>query len=128
MKVGNKRADKADKQIGQLIKLARLRAKLTQKQIGRAIGVTNQQVQRFEDGNSRITAGRLLILAQSLGVNPGTLFLSAKRNGRHSVVDDEILGMLADVQGQRAITAFSKIKSQRMKDAVLAILEQAARL
>ena len=105
-----------------------MRAKLTQKQIGRAIGVTNQQVQRFEDGNSRITAGRLLILAQSLGVNPGTLFLSAKRNGRHSVVDDEILGMLADVQGQRAITAFSKIKSQRMKDAVLAILEQAARL
>jgi transcriptional regulator with XRE-family HTH domain len=52
----------------------RRQLRLTQKQVAAAIGVTTQQIQKYEDGLATISAARLWQLSQALGVTPETFF------------------------------------------------------
>jgi transcriptional regulator with XRE-family HTH domain len=52
----------------------RRQLRLTQKQIAAAIGITTQQIQKYEDGLATISAARLWQLAQALGVTPESFF------------------------------------------------------
>lgn len=49
-----------DRLIGQRLKVARMARRVSQEEMGNAIGVTFQQVQKYEKGNNRISASRLL--------------------------------------------------------------------
>jgi transcriptional regulator with XRE-family HTH domain len=55
--------------IGQQLRLARLTAQMSQSELGEHIGVTFQQIQKYEKGINRIGASRLFDLAQVLGVS-----------------------------------------------------------
>ena len=52
----------------------RRQLRLTQKQVAAAIGITTQQIQKYEDGLATISAARLWQLAQVLDVTPESLF------------------------------------------------------
>lgn len=60
--------------IGARIRKARKAAKLSQEKLGVALGVTFQQVQKFENGKNRIAASQLFIVAGALGVSVGYFF------------------------------------------------------
>ena len=47
---------------------------MSQGQLGVAVGITFQQVQKYENGRDRIAASTLQGLAQALGVHPGSFF------------------------------------------------------
>lgn len=53
-----------DHQVGRRIRQARRAAKLTQEQLGNLIGLTFQQVQKYERGINRVSAGTLYEIAQ----------------------------------------------------------------
>lgn len=53
-----------DHQVGRRIRQARRDAKLTQEQLGKLIGLTFQQVQKYEKGVNRVSAGTLYEIAQ----------------------------------------------------------------
>ncbi|MEO0606848.1 MAG: helix-turn-helix transcriptional regulator [Pseudomonadota bacterium] len=53
-----------DHQVGRRIRQARRDAKLTQDQLGKLIGLTFQQVQKYEKGVNRVSAGTLYEIAQ----------------------------------------------------------------
>ena len=55
-----------DHQVGRRIRQARRDAKLTQEQLGNMIGLTFQQVQKYEKGANRIGASRLYAIARIL--------------------------------------------------------------
>lgn len=55
-----------DRFVGQRVRQARRALKLTQEQLGERLGLTFQQVQKYEKGVNRISAGRLHELAQAL--------------------------------------------------------------
>ena len=63
-----------DARIGELLRVHRVAAGLTQDSVGRAIGVTPQQVQKYEAGFNGIRAGLLVSVAEVLGV-PARSFL-----------------------------------------------------
>lgn len=67
--------DEANAYIGKRIRLRRTTMGLSQAALGRMIGVTFQQVQKYEKGSNSITAHRLVQLAQLLEV-PATFFLN----------------------------------------------------
>lgn len=52
----------------------RRQLRLTQKQVAAAIGITTQQIQKYEDGLATISAARLWQLSQALGVTPESFF------------------------------------------------------
>src|SRR5262249_17463699 len=57
-----------DKEVGQLIRAQRLVCRMSQTELANALGVTFQQVQKYEKGVNRVGAGRLAKIADTLGV------------------------------------------------------------
>ena len=61
---GPKRASAFDAHIGQQVRAKRLALGLSQTTVANVLGVTFQQVQKYEDGKNRLSAGRLWQLAK----------------------------------------------------------------
>jgi transcriptional regulator with XRE-family HTH domain len=68
------RANDADQYVGTRIRERRIMLGLSQQQIADMIGVTYQQAHKYERGINRISAGRLHLTAQVLGVPVGYFF------------------------------------------------------
>lgn len=64
----------ADKIIGERVKAVRKEKKVSQASLGKSVGVSHQQIQKYELGIDRIIASRLFKMANVLGV-PITAFL-----------------------------------------------------
>jgi transcriptional regulator with XRE-family HTH domain len=62
-------ATEFDKELGAQVRNARVAAHMTQSELGAAVGVTFQQVQKYEHGANRISASMLLELGQALNVD-----------------------------------------------------------
>lgn len=60
--------DAVDRQVGRRLRLRRALMGLSQERLGKLLGVTFQQIQKYERGANRIGAGRLWRLARILGV------------------------------------------------------------
>ena len=63
-----RRADSRDEEVGRRVHSRRLERRLSQTELADAIGVTFQQVQKYEKGRNRIGAGRLERISEKLGV------------------------------------------------------------
>ena len=57
-----------DRHIGNRVRLRRTTIGMSQERLGEALGLTFQQIQKYEKGTNRIGAGRLLAVARILGV------------------------------------------------------------
>lgn len=67
-------ANRVDQQVGLSIKNRRQQRGVTQQELARALGISYQQVQKYENGTNRISAGRLYILAKALNITVGDFF------------------------------------------------------
>lgn len=67
-------ASSVDAHVGRRIRLLRGLRKYSQEKLAKALGITFQQIQKYERGTNRIGAGRLYELAQILGVPVGFFF------------------------------------------------------
>ena len=63
-----------DQQVGERIRMRRAELGLTQEQLAQALKVSYQQVQKYETGANRISAGRIYEIARKLGVEIGYFF------------------------------------------------------
>jgi len=71
-----KRVSKLDKEIGKRLKEERQRLGLSQTDLAKAIKVTFQQIQKYENGTNRIAAGNLYLLAKRLGTSIDVFFFN----------------------------------------------------
>ncbi len=60
--------DEIDIEIGKRLKQARVAAGLTQTELGVPLGISFQQIQKYEKGRNRIGGGRLYKISRTLGV------------------------------------------------------------
>ena len=60
--------------LGAKIKAARVKAGLSQTDLGNALNVAFQQVQKYENGANRVAANTLQVIGEVLGVHPGSFF------------------------------------------------------
>lgn len=73
-RAGRGRNPELEAAFGVRIRAARVAAGLTQTSLGAAVGVSFQQVQKYELGKDRIAASTLQNIAAALGVHPGTFY------------------------------------------------------
>ncbi|MDX1711904.1 MAG: helix-turn-helix transcriptional regulator [Rhodovibrionaceae bacterium] len=66
--------DKYDHEIGERLRRARVAAGLSQSSLAKEVGVSFQQVQKYEAGANRISSGRLYNFARVLGVGMDYFF------------------------------------------------------
>jgi DNA-binding Xre family transcriptional regulator len=77
--------DRVDIEVGRRVRTFRLEKRLSQEQLGDQLGLTFQQVQKYEKGINRIGAGRLQRIANILEIPVGDFFdLAQTRRSRAS--------------------------------------------
>lgn len=70
-----------DVTVGQNVRTLRVQRKLSQEKLGEALGVTFQQVQKYEKGSNRISSSKLSQIAKFFQVDVATLFSGTGENG-----------------------------------------------
>lgn len=116
-----------DLHVGARVKMRRGILGLSQTDLGRALGVTFQQVQKYEKGHNRIGASRLFEISQALGVPVSYFYegLEPTQNGSAGTASD-IEGFLRSPNGIAVCRAFSKIKDANQQLRLLRLIESIA--
>jgi transcriptional regulator with XRE-family HTH domain len=63
-----------DKKIGSVIRMQRVKLGMTQSELGTALGLTFQQIQKYEKGSNAVASTRIPDLCRKLGITPNDLF------------------------------------------------------
>ncbi|CAO4183405.1 helix-turn-helix domain-containing protein [Methylorubrum aminovorans] len=121
-----KRATEQDRVVGQRIQVLRKARGLSQGALGSAIGVTFQQVQKYENGSNRVGASRLSDIARVLEVPVSALF--AGDDGGAGQKQGEMFDFLLTPGAVDLLRAFAEIEDDQMRREVLAIVRSMARL
>jgi transcriptional regulator with XRE-family HTH domain len=108
--------------VGQNIRICRLQKGLSQGELGRRIGVTFQQVQKYEKGANRVGASRLTQIADVLGVPIPTLFDGAPSVGQ-APPEQSPRYLLAKPHSLRLLQGFDRIDNDATRLAVLHLVE-----
>jgi transcriptional regulator with XRE-family HTH domain len=108
--------------VGQNIRICRLQRELSQGELGRRIGVTFQQVQKYEKGANRVGASRLTQIADVLEVPLPTLFDGAPTVSEASSEQTPRF-LLAKPHSLRLLQSFDKIDNPALRLAVLHLVE-----
>ena len=118
-----------DKHVGARVRMRRLMCDMSQTELGDALGIAFQQVQKYEKGTNRIGASRLQHIAHILQV-PVPFFFegSPAASGvdaatlAPSYVDD----FLATSDGLSLIKYFTRIKKPKLRRSIVDLVEQIA--
>jgi transcriptional regulator with XRE-family HTH domain len=124
---GNGLDREIDKIIAANIRINRHAGGISQTALGDALGITFQQVQKYEKGANRIGAGRLFQIADIFKVPVAAMYHGAdvKRTGRITA-DRRPHELLTDPFTMRAAAAFARIKGPRIRLITLDLIEQLA--
>jgi transcriptional regulator with XRE-family HTH domain len=77
-----KRDHLIDKKIGSVIRMQRVKLGMSQMELGEALGVTFQQIQKYEHGRNAVASTRIADLCGALEITPNDLFgVSSKIDG-----------------------------------------------
>lgn len=123
-----RRADSRDAEVGRRVRSRRLECRLSQTELADKIGVTFQQVQKYEKGVNRIGAGRLQRISEALDV-PITFFFDVTphapaRGAENS--QETVFGFMQTSGSVRMVKAFHKIKSPKARQLLVAMVEELA--
>ena len=98
-----------DRHIAARLLAARKQAKISQTDAGERLGVAFQQIQKYEKGTSRITAGNLYKLAQAYGLPIEWFYEGLGSNGH--ALDDVSVKLLGEIHGADLARIYLAIKS-----------------
>jgi transcriptional regulator with XRE-family HTH domain len=103
-------ANAVDRRIGQRIRIRRLEIDMSQERLAEMLGVTFQQVQKYEKGVNRVAASRLFDIARALEL-PISRFFEGLRGAEESEEHDEAL--LATPEGQQLVSLFTRSEAPK---------------
>ena len=122
-----KKPTEADHTVGSRIAVLRAARGISQTALGQALGVSFQQVQKYEKGRNRVGAGRLQTIADHLGV-PVSTFFEGESGESRSVDEAASLPFLGIAGAAELLKAYSAISDMQMRRDVLAMVKSAARI
>lgn len=125
-----KAASPIDVHVGARVRQARLLAGISQEKLGAGLGLTFQQVQKYEKGANRIVASRLEQIARLLGKPVAWFFggLAVEAGALKLTGDDPLADLGATREGVALARAFNAIADRAARDAVLATAQAFASL
>jgi transcriptional regulator with XRE-family HTH domain len=117
-------ANAVDEHIGKRVKARRLVIDLSQEKLADLVGVTFQQIQKYENGVNRIAASRLWEMARALGVSVSYFYegLTASPGVAEDGPPDLVYDMMATPEGQRLLQIFGAIRSPRLRRRVVELV------
>jgi transcriptional regulator with XRE-family HTH domain len=118
-----------DKYVGNRIKMRRLLLGISQDDLAHKVGVTFQQVQKYEKGINRISSGRLQEIAGALKVPIWFFFENAPESGSGRTNKEEqaivqLSEFMASKEGVALNNAFPKIKNSKLRLSIVRLIEE----
>ncbi len=109
--------DPIDIAVGLRLRTLRKSKGMSQEQLGKALGITFQQIQKYERGTNRISASMLVKSARTLSVSASALLPDESDPAPKSPA---ILSLLSQLRGvDELVECYSRIKSTRFRRALL---------
>ena len=121
-----------DKHVGSRVRMRRMMLSMSQEKLGDALGLTFQQVQKYEKGTNRIGASRLQQISQILQVPVAFFFEGAPNLNPHlGEMSDApspayVSEFLATSDGLALTKAFMRIKEPRLRRRIVDLVEEIA--
>lgn len=130
MIVPKKQASPIDVQVGTRVRLRRMLIGMSQEKLGELLGLTFQQVQKYEKGVNRIGAGRLFQVAHILGVPIDYFYegVNGSSEGAPGFAEPggsspPVMEFLSSGEGLQLSLAFMKIKDPKVRKRVLDLVK-----
>jgi transcriptional regulator with XRE-family HTH domain len=119
-----------DSHVGQKIRARRIFLGMSQTEVADAVGITFQQIQKYERGANRVGASRLQQISDALGVSPFYFFEGAPTIGKKMPAQNEgelsegvILSFLATREGAALVRSFLAIKQKIIRRNVIDFID-----
>jgi transcriptional regulator with XRE-family HTH domain len=125
-----------DSYVGARVRALRDKHRMSQEKLAAPLGLTFQQVQKYERGTNRISASRLAHIAQIFGVTPAHFFegapgatrLTSKKEATSSAYPAAAVAkFMTSDEGQALAKAFARINDPKVRRAVVRMAETLAR-
>jgi len=120
-----KSPDPIDILVGNNLRILRQRKGLSQTDLGRELGLTFQQIQKYEKGTNRVGAGRLYRMAAFLGVPVSALFDGAPKSSKPEHFESP-MALLSRSDAVGLMEAFSKVSAPESRRLLVGLARQLA--
>jgi transcriptional regulator with XRE-family HTH domain len=128
--VPKKQASEIDAHVGHRIRMRRMLLGMSQEKLGNLLGLTFQQVQKYERGVNRIGAGRLFEIARILGVKIEYFYEGIEdKTGpgfSEDVASPPLMEFISSGEGMQLSLAFMRIKDAKLRKRVLDLVKEIA--
>jgi transcriptional regulator with XRE-family HTH domain len=128
-KVRSRGPTAVDTHVGQKIRARRMYLQLSQTEVADALGISFQQIQKYEKGTNRVGASRLQEISNTLGVSPFYFFEGAPTAGKKAAAPDEgelpeniIVSFLGTREGAALVRGFLSIKEKSIRQNLIAFI------
>ena len=115
-----------DRHVGMRLRLLRLNHKMSQTELGDRVGVTFQQIQKYERGANRIGASRLWSLCEIFSAEPNFFFDGLgddKSPASNPLAEDTWSEKLLTKQNHRLMMSFDNIEDGETRAAILKVCQ-----
>lgn len=129
-----------DAHVGAQVKIRRKAKRMTQQQLAEILGLTFQQIQKYERGANRVSASKLMMIAEALDVPISYFFdgldgaggvrspaFSEDEAEFDAAVTKQVLDFVSSDEGTELNRAFSKIKDPATRKQLVSLFETIAK-
>ena len=130
--MAKKAPNPVDRHVGGRVRMRRMMLAMSQEKLGESLGLTFQQVQKYEKGTNRIGASRLQQISQILQVPVSFFFEDApnvntrSHGAQHAPSPAYVLDFLATSEGLALTKAFTRIKGPKLRRRIVDLVEEIA--
>lgn len=119
-----------DVHVGQKTRVRRIFLGMSQTEVANAVGITFQQIQKYEKGMNRVGASRLQQISEALGVSPFYFFEGAPTIGKKAPAPNErelseeaIVSFLGTREGAALVRGFLAIKQKAIRQNLIDFID-----
>ena len=130
--MSTKAPNPVDKYVGSRVRMRRIMLGMSQEKLGEALGLTFQQVQKYEKGTNRVGASRIQQISEILQVPVSFLFEGGPSGAGGSADFSEgtspayVSDFLATSEGLALTRAFTRITEAKLRRSIVELVEQIA--
>ena len=115
-----------DIEVARRVRARRIEVGMSQEKLGEKLGLTFQQVQKYEKGVNRIGAGRLYEVSRILNVPVDFFYEGVAASGQEPEGAPPVMEFVSSGEGLQLALAFMKIKDVRVRKRMLDLVKSLA--
>ncbi len=130
--MSTKAPNPVDKYVGSRVRMRRIMLGMSQEKLGEALGLTFQQVQKYEKGTNRVGASRIQQISEILQVPVSFLFeggpsgMANAEGFPEATSPSYVSDFLATSEGLALTRAFTRITDAKLRRSIVELVEQIA--